>query len=86
MSGLSFLGAIVYGLVYAFAITLPVLAAILVGRAIKRTDTPHQKEMRQLLGRLVDSLEENNRLRNQQIAGKRPDENGEKARPAGETS
>jgi hypothetical protein len=42
--------------------------------------------MRQLLGRLVDSLEENNRLRNQQITGKRPDENGEKARPAGETS
>ena len=83
MVGLSFLGSIVYGLVYAFVITLPILAIIVVGRAIKRTDTPHQKEMRQLLGRLVDSLEENNRLRNQQITGNRPNENGEKARQAG---
>jgi NAD(P)H-hydrate repair Nnr-like enzyme with NAD(P)H-hydrate dehydratase domain len=53
-----------------------------VGRALKRTDTPHQKEMRRLLEKLVDSLEENNRLRKQQIAGKRPDENGGIARPA----
>jgi len=82
MSGLSFWGAMVYGLVYAFFITLPVLAVILVARAIRRMDTSHQKEMRRLLGQVVEALEENNRLLNQQITGKRPDENKEKNRPS----
>jgi NAD(P)H-hydrate repair Nnr-like enzyme with NAD(P)H-hydrate dehydratase domain len=48
--------------------------------------TPHQKEMQRLLGQAVTLLEENNRLLNQQIAGKRPDENREKTPPAGESS
>jgi NAD(P)H-hydrate repair Nnr-like enzyme with NAD(P)H-hydrate dehydratase domain len=47
--------------------------------------TPHEKEMQRLLGQLVALLEENNRLLNQQIAGKRPDENREKTQPARET-
>lgn len=86
MIGLSFWGTLVYGLVYALLITLPILAIILVGRAIKRTDTPHQKEMRRLLGQGVEALEENNRLLNQQITVKRTDENEGKNRPAEATT
>jgi NAD(P)H-hydrate repair Nnr-like enzyme with NAD(P)H-hydrate dehydratase domain len=47
--------------------------------------TPHEKEMQRLLGQMVALQEENNRLINQQITGKRPDENREKNQPAGET-
>jgi membrane protein implicated in regulation of membrane protease activity len=69
----SFLGILVYGLWIALVITLPVLVIIVVARAVRRMVTPHDKEMQRLLGQLVTLLEENNRLLNQQVAGKRPD-------------
>ena len=84
MENPSILGTILIGLVYALIITLPILVIIVVVRSIRRADTPHQKEMRQLLGRIADSLEENNRLLTQQIAGKQLDEKREKTPPAGE--
>ena len=83
MENTSILGMIGIGLVYALLITLPILVIIVLARAIRRADTPHQKEMRRLLGRIADSLEENNRLLNQQIAGKQPDEKREKTSPIG---
>jgi len=77
-------GIIIYGLWIALLITLPILVIIVVVRAIRRM-TPHQKEMQRLLGQLVALLEENNRLLNQQITGKQPDEKQEKTPPAGES-
>jgi Na+/serine symporter len=74
MEGNSILGMIAVGLLYALLITLPILVIILVARAIKRMDSPHQKEMRRLLSQLVISLEENNRLLTQQNATRQPDE------------
>jgi len=62
----------------ALLITLPVLIIIVVIGAIRRSVTPHQKEMQRLLGRVVDLLEENNRLINQQNPGKEPAENRQK--------
>ena len=85
MGNSSFVGIIIYGLWIALVITLPILVVIVVARAIRRMVTPHEKEMQRLFGQLVALLEENNRLVNQQIAGKRPDENREKTQPAGET-
>jgi len=85
MGNSSFAGIIISGLWIALVITLPILVIIVVVRAIRRM-TPHQKEMQRLLGQAVTLLEENNRLLNQQIAGKRPDENREKTPPAGESS
>ena len=84
MGNSSFVGIIIYGLWIALVITLPILVVIVVARAIRRMVTPHEKEMQRLLGQLVALLEENNRLLNQQIAGKRPDEKQEKNQPAGE--
>jgi cytochrome c biogenesis protein CcdA len=75
MENPSILGTILIGLVYALLITLPILVIIVVVRSIRRADTPHQKEMRRLLGQIANALEENNRLLNQQIAGKQPAEN-----------
>ena len=75
MDGSSIVGMIVYGVMIALLITLPVLVIIVVVRAIRRSGTPHQKEMQRLLGQLVDLLEENNRLLNQQNSSKRPDGN-----------
>jgi flagellar motor component MotA len=85
MGNSSFVGIIIYGLWIALVITLPILVIIVVARAIRRMVTPHEKEMQRLLGLLVALLEENNRLLNQQIAGKQPDEKQEKTPPAGET-
>ena len=85
MGNSSFVWIIIYGLWIALVITLPILVVIVVARAIRRMVTPHEKEMQRLLGQLVALLEENNRLLNQQITGKRPDENWEKNQPAGET-
>ena len=73
MGGSSIVGMIVYGVMIALLITLPVLVIIVVVRAIRRSVTPHQKEMQRLLGQLVDLLEENNRLLNQQNSSKRSD-------------
>ena len=64
-------------------VTLLILIIIVVARSIRRADTPHQKEMRQLLGQIANALEENNRLLTQQIAGKQPDEKRESTPPAG---
>jgi hypothetical protein len=64
---------------------VPVLIVIIVVRAIRRMVTPHEKEMQRLLGKVVDLVEENNRLLNQQIAGKGPEDDPEKDPPAGET-
>ena len=75
MGNSSFVGIIIYGLWIALVITLPVLVIIVVARAIRRMVAPHEKEMQRLLGQLVALLEENNRLLNQQTAGKQPDEN-----------
>ena len=75
MEGSSIVRMIIYGVLIALLITLPVLVIIVVVRAIRRSVTPHQKEMQRLLGQLVDLLEENNRLLNQQNPGKRPDGN-----------
>ena len=69
----SFLGTLAYSLWIAFIITLPVLVIIVVARAVRRMVTPHDREMQRLLGQMVTLLEENNRLLNQQVAGKRPD-------------
>lgn len=84
MGNSSFVGIMIYGLWIALVITLPILVIIVVVRAIRKM-TPHQKEMQRLLGQLVALLEENNRLLNQQITGKQPDEKQEKTPPAGET-
>ena len=75
MENSSILGTILIGLVYALLITLPIMVIIVVVRSIRRADTPHQKEMRRLLGQIANALEENNRLLNQQIASKQPTEN-----------
>ena len=75
MENPSILGTILIGLVYALLITLPILVIIVMVRSIRRADTPHQKEMRRLLGQIANALEENNRLLNQQIASKQPTEN-----------
>jgi predicted Holliday junction resolvase-like endonuclease len=77
MENPSILGTIVYGLFIALLISLPILVIIVVVRIIRRMVTPHDKEMQRL-------LEENNRLLNQQIAGKHPDEKTEATPPAGE--
>jgi predicted Holliday junction resolvase-like endonuclease len=84
MEGNSILGMIVIGLVYALIIALPILVIILIARVIRRMVSPHEKEMQRLLERAVTLLEDNNRLLNQQIAGKQPDEKREKTQPAGE--
>ena len=68
----------------ALLIVLPILVILVVARAIRRADTPHQKEIRRLLGQIANALEENNRLLTQQIAGKPLDEKREKTPPAGE--
>jgi hypothetical protein len=68
----SILGMIIYGLWIALLISLPILVIIVVARVIRRMVTPHDKEMQRLLERAVTLLEENNRLLNQQIAGKQP--------------
>ena len=75
MDGSLIVGMIVYGVMIALLITLPVLVIIIMVRAIRRSVTPHQKELQRLLGQLVDLLEENNRLLNQQNSSKRPDGN-----------
>ena len=75
MDGFSIVGMIVYGVMIALLITLPVLVIIVVIGAIRRSVTPHQKEVQRLLGQLVDLLEENNLLLNQQNYSKRPDGN-----------
>jgi hypothetical protein len=69
----SFLGTLFESLWIAFVITLPVLVIIVVARAVRRMVTLHDREMQWLLGQMVTLLEENNRLLNQQVAGKRPD-------------
>ena len=81
----SILGTLISGLWIALLITLPILVIIVVARTIRRMVTPHDKEMQRLLGQVVVLLEENNRLLNQQIAGKQPNEEREKIPPAGET-
>jgi hypothetical protein len=81
MQTTSILGMIGIGLVYALLITMPILLIFVLARAIRRGDTPHQEEMRRLLGKIGNALEENNRLINQQIAGKQPDEKRENAPP-----
>ena len=78
MQSSSVLGLIAYGLWIALLISLPILAIIIIGRAIRGRVTPHQKEMQGLLIRAVELLEENNRLLRQLVAGKRPDEKLEK--------
>ena len=75
MEGSSILGIIIYGIWIALLITLPILIILVVARAIRRSVTPQQKETLRLLGKLVDLLEENNRLLTQQNPAKRPDEN-----------
>jgi hypothetical protein len=75
MEGSSILGIIISGIWIALLITLPILIILVVARAIRRSVTPQQKEMLRLLGKLVDLLEENNRLLTQQNPAKRPDEN-----------
>ena len=74
MEGSSILGIIISGLWIALLISLPILVIIVVTRIIRRTVTPHDKEMQQLLEQIVSLLEENNRLLNQQSAGNRLDE------------
>ena len=73
----SLVGMIVYGLWIALLISLPILVVIVVVRIIRRTVTPHDREIQQLLERAVTLLEENNRLLSQQMAGKQPEENRE---------
>ena len=74
MENSSILGMIVYGLWIALLISLPILVIIVVAQIIRRSVTPHDKDMQQLLERVVTLLEENNRLLNQQMAGKQPDQ------------
>jgi hypothetical protein len=83
MENSSILGIIGIGLVYALVITLPILVIIVVVRSIRRADTPHQKEMRRLLGQIVNALEENNRLLDRQIGRRQLDEKREHTPPAG---
>lgn len=64
-------------------VVLLILIIIVVARCIRRADTPHQKEMRRLLGQIANAFEENNRLLTQQIAGKQNDEKRESTPPAG---
>ena len=75
MEGSSILGIIISGIWIALLITLPILVILVVVRGIRRSVTPQQKETLRLLGKLVDLLEENNRLLTQQKPNKRPDEN-----------
>jgi len=75
MEGSSILGIIISGIWIALLITLPILVILVVVRAIRRSVTPQQKETLRLLGKLVDLLEENNRLLTQQKPAKQPDEN-----------
>jgi membrane protein implicated in regulation of membrane protease activity len=81
MGNSSIVGIIIYGLWIAFLITVPILVIFVVARSIRRADTPHQKEMRRLVGQIANALEENNRLLNQQITGKQPDEKRENTPP-----
>jgi hypothetical protein len=83
MEGSSILGMIAVGLLYAVIISLPILVIIIVARMIRRMVSPHDKEMQQLLEKAVSLLEENNRLLNQQIAGKYSEEKQPTAPPAG---
>jgi hypothetical protein len=83
MEGNSILGMIAVGLVYALIISLPILIIIVVARVIRRMVSPHDKEMQQLLEKAVSLLEENNRLLNQQIAGKYSEEKQATAPPPG---
>jgi membrane protein implicated in regulation of membrane protease activity len=83
MEGSSILGMIISGLWLVLLITLPILVIIVVARVIRRMVTPHDKEMQQLLEKAVTLLEENNRLLNQQIAGKHSEENQATHPPAG---
>ena len=55
----------------------------LVARIIRRMVTPHDKEMQRLLERAVGLLEENNRLLNQRMTGRQPEEKQEATTPAG---
>jgi membrane protein implicated in regulation of membrane protease activity len=64
-------------------VVLLILIIIVVARSIRRADTPHQKEMRQLLGQIANALEENNRLLHQKVVGKQSDEKRENTPPAG---
>jgi hypothetical protein len=83
MEGSSILGMIISGLWITLIITLPILVIIIVARMIRRMVSPHDKEMQQLLEKAVSLLEENNRLLNQQIAGKYSEEKQATAPPAG---
>jgi hypothetical protein len=83
MEGSSILGIIISGLWIALSITLPILIIIVVARIIRRMVTPHDREMQQLLEKAVSLLEENNRLLNQQIAGKYAEEKQATTPPAG---
>ena len=83
MEGNSILGMIAVGLVYALIISLPILIIIVVARVIRRMVSPHDNEMQQLLEKAVSLLEENNRLLNQQIAGKYSEEKQATAPPPG---
>ena len=78
MEGSSILGIIISGIWIALLITLPILVILVVVRAIRRSVTPQQKETLRLLGKLVDLLEENNRLLTQQKPAKQPDENSQR--------
>ena len=83
MEGNSILGMIAVGLVYALIISLPIQIIIVVARVIRRMVSPHDNEMQQLLEKAVSLLEENNRLLNQQIAGKYSEEKQATAPPPG---
>ena len=73
----SLVGMIISGLWIALLISLPILVIIVVVRIIRRTVTPHDREIQQLLEWAVNLLEENNRLLSLQMAGKQPDEKRE---------
>ena len=79
----SLVGMIISGLWIALLISLPILVIIVVVRSIRRADTPHQKEMRRLLGQIANALEENNRLLDRQIGRRQLDEKREHTPPAG---
>lgn len=83
MEGSSLLGMIISGVWIACLITLPVLVIIVAARAIRRSVTPQEKEIQRLLGQAVALLEENNRLLNQQITARQPEDRGVDVRPNG---
>jgi flagellar motor component MotA len=83
MEGSPILGLIISGLWIALLISLPILVIIVVARIIRRMVTPHDKEMQRLLERAVGLLEENNRLLNQRMTGRQPEEKQEATTPAG---